>query len=233
MYNVLFWEITGRKKEKVSSVCFANIANISRYGASKLPERILYKCKKDPALTKDEVVFYCNFLTKLLGKEFSFRDSGDWTFFRLKTAGLSPMKTLLYLTAFRCLCEFADIVKHFCKVNKDKSNLDELFQSLQEAHFEAARGNIPLKYGNLSGHGLMYSYGWGLKWSSPNLISLEDFKSNLIKDNFNRVQSFFDTPPVKQAASEPVKPQVARHIPKRADNLKFVQNLKPVNLIYA
>ena len=95
-------------------------------------------------------------------------------------------RDLLYLTCFRYIQEFPEIIENFLLKSKNSKTIEDKFYHFQKSHNEAIIGNIYLKYDNLAGHGLMY------KFDSFEPILLKDFKINLKNINVRSVHAYFN-----------------------------------------
>ena len=203
-YNcqVRYWEIKGSKTKEINDICFSGL----KYPLT-LPDKIKYEAPVDESLNRDIVDFYIKFLAIILDSnnyeyEFvSIKDEGERKKlfsngtkinFTLKCQKLAKTKALLYLTAFRLISEFPEILIEFYQ-SKDKSNKETLFKEFQKCHVKYVRneGNEIYKYSNLSGHGLIYDYYWHQKENVPTFITLKQFQAKLGDNNIRNVQEHF------------------------------------------
>ena len=182
-------EIKNIKYSRKHTACFNRFNNYST--TRKIPDYILYSCPVDKDIAKDTLLFYLNFLDQILEKNlykykiFTARNK-LFVLYRLNSKTLKNSKILLYLTAFRYIEEFPEILIELFNNQKDKS-IEGLFDFFQDIHNKSAHGKFALhKTNNLSGHGLMYPYFGGFK-----VITIEQFKENLKKKNPSSITEFF------------------------------------------
>ena len=206
-YNcqVKYWKINGDESKEVNNICFSDI----NYSGCTLPDKIKYEVPVDECLNKDIVDFYLKFLASMLdGNNYecefvSIKDieeikelfsNGTKINFTLNCENLAKAKVLLYLTAFRTISEFPEILIEFYK-SKNKSNKEVLFKDFQECHVKFVRNELltegDYKYYNLSGHGLVYNYYWCRKENEPIFITLQEFQKNLKRNDTRGVQDHF------------------------------------------
>ncbi len=198
-YQVDYWTTpkNGVEGNKVTSACFSGLG----YGGENL-KSIRYLCKVDPAINDEMVDFYLNFLKGVLTtREWTFKkvgaDKEKEVEFILDCANWNRQNVLLYLTAFRIVWEYPEIVLEFFKY-KDLP-LDKQFEKFQEVHQDSYDGKIKLlKFGNLSGHGLMCYYGA----NNREPIAIDEFQERLKKQANNSVNSYF----INQKPPPPPKP---------------------------
>lgn len=191
--KITFTQIFGDFRREESYICFSPI-----YGDEQHPDYIEYPAFIDKSLNEDSVKFYLDFLSKILNKEqytFEFKTIGSLpcVLFTLKTSNLTRSKALLYLTAFRYIWEFPEIVRELFNRKSKHKNINGLFTELQILHWEHIKGKIgPVKYNNLCGHGLIYNYAWSSDRTEFKPVHLKDFLFNYKKyTKETTVQSFF------------------------------------------
>ena len=105
----------------------------------------------------------------------------------LNVKNMSFNQALLYLTCFRYVQEFPEIIENFLLKSKNSKTIEDRFYYFQKSHNEAIIGDIYLKYDNLAGHGLMYKFGI----FDP--ILLKDFNLNLKNNNIKTVHAYFNS----------------------------------------
>lgn len=186
--NVEFWQSVGNKIIYTEDICFRNINSI------KLPKRVVYLAPIDEKLNKiEEVIFYLQFLDKILNKDiykhkiFNSKRYENHAMFTLDCSNLNKRNSIfLYLTAFRYIDEYCEILKELYK-SKDETDIDKLFLIFQKIHHD--HDDLKkAKRGNLSGHGLISNYFR----NGFNPISLEEFQDNLKNQSSQTVQGFFN-----------------------------------------
>lgn len=202
MYYTRFWEKlpNSRKWEQCwNTACFR--------GANEDAEKTIYLCPVDSRLTKEQVKFYLKFLSEILDSanfQFYFNTRKDrfnsprlHILFKLNTPNnkLNPVQKLLYLTAFRYPDEYPEVVEEFFKRGEKIKDIEELFKIFQVIHFEytnvKTQSNFIKKFGGMSGHGLIYGYGWESSYYNYTPISLSRFWDNLFNKNTRGVTAFF------------------------------------------
>lgn len=194
MTNVVFWErFKGEKPERTSYICFSPI--YGGYGGEKTPISIRYLAKVSKKLTLEQIHCYLGFLCKFLVKDdFRYKvlvgDVATQIMFVLKTEHMEHSKALLYLTAFRYVDEYPEIVMAFYKRCKDmpvvtNENIWKVFQTI---HSECLSGTMKTDAGNLYGHGLM-SGGYGCPFDIS--LKLTTFLRRLVAQRHESVQSYF------------------------------------------
>lgn len=117
--------------------------------------------------------------------------------------GFSRQKALLYLTAFRYLDEYEQIVQQVSKAMDDGKTFEEVYGVFQQAHQQDTKKNYLRQC--VGGHSLMYHYASDVNALN---ISLADFRTNLEQDLQATVNNFFQVVPAKAPKKEPVKEPV-------------------------
>jgi len=191
--KVLYWEIdpTQKTAKRTYYQCFSGLNGFDYMtrAVRPMPPKVRYLALVNSGLLVGELKFFLDYLSNLLDTSrytYKIVKCGGKTktkrvLFNLNTEGLNRMQTLFYLTAFRMVDEFPEVIKDFF-LSKDKVG-EELFLEFQKAHFKHAKTHY-----NMSGHGLMY---WGYGSSVFSSIDLPTFKANLTDKNITSVQSFF------------------------------------------
>ena len=180
-----YWEFFPNKKLKryKRPACFSSIFR------SGNTQSIVYICDADQNLSNDEISFYLNFLESFLDKskyKFNYKEKSKKILFKLNCIEFNRIQSLLYLTAFRVLQEFPEIVKDLF-LSKDLSS-DELFNKFLFIHCEYSCGTKKLvKYNKLDIHGLYYNKYDG----NAHVTTTEQFKQNFLLNKSQTVQCFF------------------------------------------
>lgn len=187
-YNVKFWCYAENGTEKFNDdICFRNLPNCNI-------NKIKYLAKKDADISNEVAEFYLSFLKKILKPSYTWKwnyttyEGQNYVEFNIQVVGgYNRILMLLFLTAFRNIQEYPEILNEFFKF-KDEKNINRLFLTFQQLHHDACKNIIKLeKYGNLSGHGLMYWY-----YNPYKPLSVKNFYKNLTNNNISKIQSFFE-----------------------------------------
>lgn len=196
--HVTYWlKKSGDKvKKQIKNVCFAGM----KVDKTSKAEKFYFLCEVDKSLTRDDIVFYLDFLKNILLEK-------SWNCRFLKTGkgeeqrilfvtNISAISNnnvlgLLYGTLFRMLQEFPEVVKEFSekksKSKKKSARLEENFVIFQDSHKIHGDGITKIKYDGMAGHGPVYRYG-----GRGSNIKLETFKERLKNKNCISVQSHFN-----------------------------------------
>ncbi len=202
---VEYWETLkdGKVKHWTDEACFSNMQTRKGFG---YVQSIKYHLTPiDSALTKEEIEFFLKFISRILEKRLftvEVNYENRTAVFVLDTSKLNYGSTLLYLTAFRYLEEFANVIKYFYAcVKKDKST-NQLFQEFQQIHHDFVHKQKEVKqYLGRPGHALLYPYyttkegvpNWSTKnedWMPYGPINLVEFRRRL-KIQMSSVYDFF------------------------------------------
>lgn len=145
--------------------------------SSARPGRLCkYRCVIDPKITTEEIKAYLSHLKEFLHAEkFTFRQYKQLVVFKLDSRGMESKELLTYLTAFRMLDEYGQIIKMWFALGG--LTPQERFQNLYLVYYE-----IVANWRNFyEGHALMVPYvGSGLDDPSPpGEISLEEYREKL------------------------------------------------------
>lgn len=168
------------------------------------PHKIIYFGIIDESLSKEQVEFYLDFLNKILdnnlfkykfGKSIKVRK----VIYQLNTKGLNRVTSLLYLTAFRYVQEFPEIIVElhkFASSREKEKDIEELFIEFQRLHYSnCIEAPILKKYNALGGHGLVfYQKMWGSTTNTKiefQPINLKKFKKNITDEKITLVHNFF------------------------------------------
>lgn len=179
-YTQYFKVDNALKPKKYTGSCFSSLDTDA--------EKVIFHCQVDKELTPDEIEFFLSFISDVLDTtKFSikYKDIYDIKF-KLETTFLDYTSSLLYLTFFRYLQEFPDIVKEFFKHKGE--DLEELFKSFQHIHFLNKINKFPLRWENMSGHGLMYDYG--RRKFEP--VDIDVFQDRLKNQDKNTVHKYWE-----------------------------------------
>ena len=187
--QVVYWIKQNNKVIKLIEPCFSSI----RCQKNKF---IKYHVYINNSISNQIVFYYIKFLSKILDKkkfQYKLYKKLNKRLLSLKlkfTSSHKPLE-LLYLTAFRYLYEFPEIVKEL--YNLRKNNIKENFILFQELHMHHYLGTEKYNMNhniscNLGGHGLIYNPSDWIANSS--FISVIQFKNNL-KQNKSSVQRYF------------------------------------------
>ncbi len=186
--KVHFWEASRGKAKYKTYICFGNLSN-------PLPSRVIYLIPIDKNLSKDETLFYLNFLDNILDKSIyrykiieKSKKFPNHLMLTVQTKGMIFKHALLYFTAFRYLDEYPEIVNQLFQF-KNIEDYSDLFVKFLKIHFDYKKIK-KVKQGNLEGHGLITYYFD----SDFTCISLDEFKYNLSSNlRFTSVHNFFKT----------------------------------------
>lgn len=172
---------------KDNYICFSNLNSKIRSDIEF--KKIDYFARVRSSLKKSEVNKYVKFIKQLLDenkfKVWVYPFKKKKVFYSLNSDGMGEGRVLLYLTLFRYMDDFPEIVKQF--TSKMTNGLEENYNLFVEIHrhFIGNAGD-GLSYNNLSGHGAMCSY-------NPQAFkpkSFTAFQKNLDK-NLKSAQSYF------------------------------------------
>lgn len=180
--RVCYWERQeDKKRHRISCVCFVSLFNRGQ------PSKVYYVAPIKEKLSNKAINFYINFLKAIFDdKIFNYKVSKKFVSWELDTKKLSKCKALLYLTAFRYVNEFPNIVKEFHKASEAKDSSltnEELFTLFLDVHQDIILHRMPM---GLYGHGLICS-------KFTNRISIEQFKKNLLNEQLNVQSHFFSS----------------------------------------
>lgn len=178
-YTQYFKVNNSLKPKKYTGSCFSSLDEDA--------EQVIFHCQVDQELTPDEIEFFLKFMSDILDTtKFSIKYKDIYHIkFKLNTISLNYISSLLYLTFFRYLQEFPDIIKEFFKHKGEDS--EELFQSFQHIHFLNKIDKFPIRWENMSGHGLMYDYG-NRKFEP---INIDIFKQRLKQQEITSVHKYW------------------------------------------
>lgn len=187
---VRFWTQKTEKCKLIrrSNICFAPISGSFEQGLFLINYVIPIESK---VLTDKQIKFYLKFVSSILDKSrfkyrhFRFKKTKTRSYLHLSlnTKGMTYKQALLYLTFFRYLHEFSELVIDFCDNSQEIKGDSELFDSFIKTSINAVNGKINYGYFNLGGHGLICSANIKIK--------LDKFKENLKNNNLTTVHSFF------------------------------------------
>jgi len=184
--------------------CFSDIRYAMKYEQFK---RVKYLAIIDKKCNVEEVRYYLEFLDKMFGKNKPYRyvvrarknsktDNCGFVRFVLNVEGMGSYIALMYLSAFRYVWEFPEIIKDFYKSCKTSSSLriSQQFNEFLNCHVRYC--HLPYKdkkYDNLSGHGLAYDHSWNDVNSKPEHLTFKQFRKNLKNKDLEKdsVQGYF------------------------------------------
>lgn len=150
-YTQYFKKDNKLSPRKYSGPCFSSL--------NEDAEKVVFHCAVDKELTPQEIEFFLAFISNVLDTtKFSVKYKDVYKIkFKLDKTSLNRKASLLYLTFFRYLQEFPDIVKELFKHKDEK--LETLFTSFQYVHHLNKINKFPIRWENIPGHGLIYDYG--------------------------------------------------------------------------
>lgn len=176
--DISYYEIDkdGKRGDRITYICFSELNN-------GLPHSIEFPCKVMGGLDEDQVKFYVELMANFLGQDrwTCMIESSTVTFF-LDCNGLTYHKCLVYLTAFRNLCENPGYIAHAYKF-KD-STLEEIFAEFQRAHYVCPCHN--------TGHSLLGVSEYMIQPAS--FLTIAEFQENLANPKIQTVNRHFKKP---------------------------------------
>ena len=181
-YTQYFRKDNKLSPRKYSGACFSSL--------SETAEKVVFHCEVDKELTPEEIEFFLTFMSNVLDKtKFSVKYKDVYKIkFKLDKTSLNHKTSLLYLTFFRYLQEFPDIVKELFKHKNEK--LETLFTSFQYIHHLNKIDKFPIRWENISGHGLMFDYS-ARDFKSIDILTLQ---TRLKNQRIKMVQDFWKAP---------------------------------------
>lgn len=182
------------------SYCFPDAAfpYKNRTSYSRDLSRIKFLVRIHNSLSVSDVEKYILFLrgvlqTKTIVFDTKISKNSRFLLVDLKSTAVNKRGLiLLYLTAFRYVQEFPEIINLLFAGNNNR-DIRELFFDFQKSHFDYTKNCQRKVYDNLYGHGLInsYKYSTAIGYFEGSAISLDDFQKNLKNTSIERVQDFF------------------------------------------
>jgi hypothetical protein len=201
MASIKWWEFRGKEVKVFGYACFACMKR-------PLPNFVRFPVFIHSTISVDKAEWYINFLQGLMperafncrvvvmkgwdkaehgGDPFNSYKAkatprGRYAIFTIKTKGMSYGKALTYLTAFRYLHEFPDVINTFHEKKGRYRAASRLFTIFQQIHIDNKSS---------SGHGLMNCGPYLSLSRCKKPISSEQFRKNLANPEKDSVFSHF------------------------------------------
>jgi hypothetical protein len=191
---VVYYKLEPKKKpQRTNYQCFGLMYGQEAPTAIRYIAPITTNLKSRTELDDKAIKFYLDFLKTLLKRpscpKFMMRRVKGCIHFRLESKGLHYLRMLFFLTLFRYVHQYPEVIQELFFQHKDGDKLEKTFENFYRIHTEVANGKLKVTSAAYTDEMVMYN-GYN---QVP--IPLEKFLQNLDYNakGSRRVQSYFQS----------------------------------------
>lgn len=192
---VNYWRLEPKTKPvRINKQCFGSMVEAGVPSAIRYIAPITKVMKNGKNVAEGAVDFYLKFMLRILRQpespKFTVRRIGEDVYYRIESKGLFFRRVLFYLTWFRYVHHYPEMIHELFTRAKPGDDDEALFRIFQEAHWDMCKGTIEVLSRTYSDESLIYRY-WGQDNGNPTPLATLINNIKLGKTESIRVQHYF------------------------------------------